>query len=73
MPAGGNGAAGPPLAAQRRLSLGAKARALSGALRPAYWQALAVVVILYMARFSEGFPMLRARAVGGSEGSSDAW
>lgn len=40
-----------------------KARLLLGALRPAYWQALAVVALLYFARFDAGFATLRARTV----------
>lgn len=42
-----------------------KARALLGALGPAYWQALAVVALLYMARFDAAFATLRARTVRG--------
>ena len=46
-----------------RLSLGQKAAALGRALRPAYWQALAVVVLLYQARFDVSFIMIHAAAV----------
>lgn len=42
-----------------------KAQALLRALSPAYWQALVTVCILYMARFDQSFPTLRAMAVGG--------
>ncbi|PSC70151.1 MFS transporter isoform B [Micractinium conductrix] len=41
----------------------AKARALAAGLRPAYWQALAVVGILYFSRFDAGFATLRAKSV----------
>ena len=40
-----------------------RARTLLGALRPAYWQALATVALLYMARFDAGFAVLRAKEV----------
>ncbi|KAL4435215.1 hypothetical protein ABPG77_001897 [Micractinium sp. CCAP 211/92] len=43
--------------------LAVKAQLLLGALRPAYWQALAVVSLLYFARFDAGFATLRARTV----------
>ncbi|KAL4436676.1 hypothetical protein ABPG75_003815 [Micractinium tetrahymenae] len=45
------------------LGLADKARLLLGALRPAYWQALAVVALLYFARFDAGFATLRAKTV----------
>ncbi|CAL5224326.1 g6995 [Coccomyxa viridis] len=40
-----------------------KAQALKGALKPAYWQALIVVSLLYFARFDASFITLRARTV----------
>eukprot|EP00891_Asterochloris_glomerata_P008342 jgi/Astpho2/8342/fgenesh1_pg.00122_%23_79_t len=45
------------------LSLGQKAKAFLKALQPAYWQALAVVSLLYFARFDASFITLRARTV----------
>ena len=36
-------------------------RAAAGALKPVYWQALAVVVVLYFARFDWSFVVLRAK------------
>ncbi len=36
-------------------------RALTGALQPAYWQALIVVSLLYFARFDPSFITLRAK------------
>jgi hypothetical protein len=44
-------------------TLGEKAKALAGALSPAYWQALIVVSLLYFARFDASFITLRARTV----------
>ena len=46
-----------------QLSLIQKAKALAGALQPAYWQALIVVSLLYFARFDASFITLRARTV----------
>ena len=46
-----------------QLSLMQKAKALAGALQPAYWQALIVVSLLYFARFDASFITLRARTV----------
>ncbi|CAK0785495.1 hypothetical protein CVIRNUC_008704 [Coccomyxa viridis] len=46
-----------------QLSLVQKAKALAGALQPAYWQALIVVSLLYFARFDASFITLRARTV----------
>lgn len=40
-----------------------KAKALMTALQPAYWQALAVVAILYFARFDASFVTLRAKTI----------
>jgi hypothetical protein len=40
-----------------------KARALVGAFKPAYWQALIVVAALYFARFDASFVSLRAKQV----------
>ena len=40
-----------------------KAKALSSALTPAYWQALLVVSLLYFARFDASFITLRAKQV----------
>jgi len=45
------------------LSLFDKAKALLAAFQPAYWQALAVVAILYFARFDASFVTLRAKMV----------
>jgi hypothetical protein len=55
--------ASPAAADEVQLSLGQKARALLGALQPAYWQALLVVSLLYFARFDASFITLRARTV----------
>ena len=44
-------------------SLQEKARALLTCLRPAYWQALIVVSLLYFARFDASFITLRAKTV----------
>ena len=38
-------------------------RAVTGALQPAYWQALIVVSLLYFARFDPSFITLRAKLV----------
>ena len=46
-----------------QLSLVEKAKALLGAFTPAYWQTLAVVAILYFARFDASFVTLRAKTV----------
>ncbi|KAK9807690.1 hypothetical protein WJX72_006202 [[Myrmecia] bisecta] len=46
-----------------KLSLPEKAKAFIGALQPAYWQALAVVSLLYFARFDASFVTLRAKGV----------
>jgi hypothetical protein len=53
-------------AAEPKLSLWQKARALTGAFQPAYWQALAVVAVLYFARFDASFLSLRAKQVRGA-------
>ncbi len=50
-------------AAEPQLSLWQKARALVGAFKPAYWQALVVVAVLYFARFDASFLSLRAKQV----------
>ncbi len=47
-----------------QLTMWQKAKALKGALQPAYWQALMVVSLLYFARFDASFITLRARTVG---------
>lgn len=67
------GAGGEPAARRRqgadapadevRLSFLGKARALLSAFQPAYWQALAVVAVLYFARFDASFVTLRAKTV----------
>ncbi|KAL4517857.1 hypothetical protein Ndes2526A_g02232 [Nannochloris sp. 'desiccata'] len=46
-----------------QLTLFGKAKALLSAFQPAYWQALAVVAILYFARFDGSFVTLRAKTV----------
>eukprot|EP00877_Chromochloris_zofingiensis_P008832 jgi/Chrzof1/4201/Cz14g02210.t1 len=46
-----------------KLSLTQKAKALVGAFKPAYWQALIVVAALYFARFDASFVSLRAKQV----------
>lgn len=46
-----------------QLSFIEKAKALLTAFQPAYWQALAVVAILYFARFDASFVTLRAKTV----------
>lgn len=46
-----------------QLGLLGKAKALLTAFQPAYWQALAVVAILYFARFDASFVTLRAKTV----------
>lgn len=48
---------------EKPLSLLQKARALVGAFKPAYWQALIVVAALYFARFDASFVSLRAKQV----------
>ena len=40
-----------------------KAKAILGAIQPAYWQALIIVGILYFARFDASFVTLRAKTV----------
>jgi hypothetical protein len=50
------------------LSLLAKARMLAGALPSGYYQALAVMSVLYMARFDVAFITVHASAV-----SESAW
>jgi len=40
-----------------------KAKAIVGAIQPAYWQALIIVGILYFARFDASFVTLRAKTV----------
>ncbi|KAK9839281.1 hypothetical protein WJX81_005580 [Elliptochloris bilobata] len=50
-------------AADIQLSLPEKVKALTGALQPAYWQALIVVSLLYFARFDASFITLRAKLV----------
>lgn len=47
----------------KSLNLGQKFRAFTGALQPAYWQALSVVAVLYFARFDASFITLRAKTV----------
>lgn len=49
--------------AQRGEKVVAMAKALMTALKPAYWQALIVVSLLYFARFDASFITLRARLV----------
>lgn len=46
-----------------QLSFFGKAKALLTAFQPAYWQALAVVSILYFARFDTSFVTLRAKTI----------
>ena len=46
-----------------QLNILGKAKALIGAFKPVYWQALAVVAILYFARFDASFVTLRAKMV----------
>lgn len=50
-------------AAEASPSLLAKGKALLSAFKPAYWQALAVVAVLYFARFDASFVVLRAKTV----------
>eukprot|EP00890_Picochlorum_soloecismus_P006851 jgi/Picsp_1/991/NSC_04475-R1_major facilitator superfamily mfs_1 len=45
------------------LTLYQKAKAVLTAFQPAYWQALAVVAVLYFARFDASFVTLRAKTV----------
>ena len=45
------------------MTLAQKASALASAMTPAYWQALAVVSLLYFARFDASFITLRAKAI----------
>lgn len=52
-----------PAKAESSPSLVAKAKALLSAFKPAYWQALAVVAVLYFARFDASFVVLRAKTV----------
>ncbi|KAK9866106.1 hypothetical protein WJX84_003968 [Apatococcus fuscideae] len=46
-----------------KLSFVQRAKTLAGALGPAYWEALAVVCLLYFARFDASFITLRAKTV----------
>lgn len=62
--ASGAAAGGEAGEAEVKLSLGGKARAFVGALKPAYWQALMVVGVLYFARYDWSFVVLRAKQVG---------
>jgi MFS family permease len=48
---------------QITLSFWGKTKALLSAFQPAYWQALAVVAVLYFARFDASFVTLRAKTV----------
>lgn len=52
-----------PPAAGASVSLLQKVRILVTAFQPAYWQALAVVAVLYFARFDAAFLSLRAKQV----------
>jgi len=52
-----------PLEDEKPFTLLQKARALVGAFKPAYWQALLVVAALYFARFDASFVSLRAKQV----------
>lgn len=52
-----------PQEAVIELNFFGKAKALMSAFKPAYWQALAVVAILYFARFDASFVTLRAKMV----------
>jgi MFS family permease len=56
-------AASTPQEAVVELNFFGKAKALISAFKPAYWQALAVVAILYFARFDASFVTLRAKMV----------
>lgn len=56
-------AAGEGEAQEESFTLLQKARALVGAFKPAYWQALIVVMALYFARFDASFVSLRAKQV----------
>ncbi|KAK9849389.1 hypothetical protein WJX84_005290 [Apatococcus fuscideae] len=47
----------------KKLSFLEKAKALKGAVGPAYWEALVVVCLLYFARFDASFITLRAKTV----------
>ena len=49
--------------AKAQLSLWQKAQAIAKSFQPAYWQALAVILVLYFARFDASFLMLRAKQV----------
>ena len=57
------GTAPAPAEPEVKLTLPQKAKALAGALPPAYWQALVVVGLLYFARFDASFITLRAKTV----------
>ena len=50
---------------ERKMPLGDRIKALLTCLRPAYWQALIVVSLLYFARFDASFITLRAKTVTG--------
>ena len=52
-----------------KMPLKAKIKALLTCLRPAYWQALIVVSLLYFARFDASFITLRAKTVRSAAGS----
>lgn len=55
---GGGAAAG-----EEEMSWAQKGRALVAAFQPAYWQAIAVVAVLYFGRFDFTFVTLRAQTV----------
>lgn len=60
---GSSSSGSPPASDEPKLGLLAKAKVLFTSFRPVYWQALAVVAILYFARFDPSFLSLRAKQV----------
>lgn len=48
---------------EMKLSLWEKAKAIAFSFKPAYWQALLVILTLYFARFDASFLLLRAKQV----------
>ena len=50
-----------------------QAKAFLGALKPAYWQALAVVCVIYFSRFDWSFVILRAKQVTAAPELLQSW
>ena len=58
-------------AAEQQPPLKERLKALLTCLRPAYWQALIVVSLLYFARFDASFITLRAKTVRALSAAAD--